>query len=294
MSTIVAAMHPISAQDADTETDRLFDDTQRKAMTTMAEPEFTRSARRPVAVVEGPMLQWASGLQTTDKRIYAGWLIEAGKLLDLDTCLADDGFQQVTIKHGNGNIVTHWAIETANVFIIADGVQTPAEMRRSDQRFGIAYGWRTLDTGRRQSQLKARVFLRELLLAGYTDPLTLTVKSTLTDDVLNAFMRQYDVLNAVDGFRQDDKKPVLNAPLYACALPLAAGAEVVRGTGANTKEIAPPIADVPSPITKEYIRANWIKRDWTARIEAIIDATIQWSIDESQRITAGAPERAAA
>lgn len=252
----------------------------------MADMEFSRRARRPVPVVDGPLLQWASGLTTKDKRIYAGWMVEAGKLDVLDEAMEAAKFAQVTIKHGNGNIVTHWAVETANVFLIADGIQSMAEMKQTEDRYGVAFGWRTTEEGRQQSQLKARVLLRELLAVGYNDPLTLTVKSTLTSDVLNALMSQYSVLDAVDAFRAADEKPPMNPPLYACSLPLSAGAEVTRGRGSQTKEIVIPTANVPSPVDREYIKANWTRRSWTAIIEPLIDPTIAWSIVESQRFAA--------
>ena len=42
--------------------------------------QFSRGpARRPQPRVADPLLQWASGLPTADKRLYAGWLVEAGK-----------------------------------------------------------------------------------------------------------------------------------------------------------------------------------------------------------------------
>jgi hypothetical protein len=35
---------------------------------------FSRGpARRPVSRVADPPLQWSTGLQTTDRRIYTGW-----------------------------------------------------------------------------------------------------------------------------------------------------------------------------------------------------------------------------
>ena len=254
----------------------------------MADAEFTRSARRPAPVVEDALIQWATGLQTVNRQIYAGWMVEAGKQDDLDGAMESAGFSKVTIKHGSGKVVTHWAIETANLFILADGVQTSAELKRSAERYGVAYGWRTTDTGRQQSVLKARVMLRELLAVGYTDPLTLSVKSTLTGDVLAALLAQYDVLDAVAAFRALDGKPAMQPPLYACYLPIGPGNEVARGSGTNTKEITPPVAKIPQPITKEYIRAAWCKRDWIAVIEPLIDPTIAWSVAESQRIASGA------
>lgn len=248
---------------------------------------FTRSARRPTPVIEGPMLQWATGLTTANRQIYAGWLVEAGKLDALDDAMHAAEIGQVTIKHGNGNIVTHWSIETANVYVLADGVQSIGEMKHTDERLGIAFGWRTLEGGRQQSVLRAQVLLRELCAVGWYEPITLTVKSTLTGDLITALMRQYEVLDAIDAFRALDKKPPLDPPLYACALPLGPGVEVTRGSGGQTKEITPPIANLPAPITKDYIRAMWCKREWCEAIEARMDAVITWSVAESQRIAAG-------
>jgi hypothetical protein len=73
---------------------------------------FTRGpARRPAAPVADPLLQWATGLPTTDRRMYAGWLVEAGKHAELDDAMGRVNFSPVSIRHGSGKIVTHWAVE---------------------------------------------------------------------------------------------------------------------------------------------------------------------------------------
>jgi hypothetical protein len=260
----------------------------------MEDVTFTRGpARRPAPRVADPLLQWATGLQTKERRIYAGWLAEAGKIEALDEAMAQAGFSQVTIKHGSGNMVTHWAVETANLFVIAEGVQSIGEMKHTEDRYGIAFGWRTLEGGRQQSVLRFRGFLQELLNVGFYEPLLVTAKSTLTGDLIASLTRQYDVLDAVDAFRKLDKKPPLQPPFYACSIPLGPGEEVSRGSGGQTKEITPPIANIPNPITKEYIRAHWIKREWAALIEdgrggpSLIDQTIAWSITNSKQIGIG-------
>ncbi len=248
---------------------------------------FTRGpARRPLPRVADPLLQWSTGLPTKERRIYTGWLAEAGRVDALDAAMEQAGFTQVTIKHGSGNMVTHWAVETARVFVVAEGVQSIAEMKHTSDRYGVAFGWRQLPGGKQQSQLRARVFLQELLQAGYEEPLLLTVKSTLTGDVIAALTRQYDVLDAVDVFRAQDRKPALNPPFYACAIPLGPGQEVARGS-VQTKEITPPVACIPTPVTKEHIRAHWIKRDWVALIEGMLDDTVRWSRDLSLAIEMG-------
>lgn len=258
------------------------------------DPPFTRGpARRPAPRVSDPLLQWSTGLTTKERQIYAGWLIEAGKLPELDDAMAAANFSQVTIKHGSGNLVTHWAIEIADVFVIAEGVQSIGEMKHTDDRYGIAFGWRTLEGGRQQSVLRFRGFLRELLQVGFHEPLLITAKSTLTGDLIAALTRQYEVLDAVDAFRTLDKKPPLGPPLYACSIPLGPGQEVARGSGGQTKAITPMVARIPAPITKEYLRAHWIKREWLALIEdgrggpPLIDQTIAWSRAASKQIAAG-------
>lgn len=253
---------------------------------------FSRGpARRPIPQVADPLLQWASGLPTKDRRVYAGWLVETGKHEELDDAMARAHFSPIVIKHGAGNLVTHWAVEVANVFVVAEGVQSIGEMKHTNERYGIAFGWRTLEGGRQQSQLRARVFLRELLECGFSEPLLLTVKSTLTGDLLTALTRQYDVLDAVDAFRAVDKKPPLQPPFYACSIPLGPGAEVARGS-VQTKEITPMVARIPTPVTKEHIRAHWIKRDWVGLVEARLDDTVRWSTETSLAIGLGEEQAA--
>jgi hypothetical protein len=269
--------------------------------------QFSRGpARRPQPPVPEPLLQWATGLQTSERRIYAGWLVEAGKIDALDEAMEQAGFSQVTIKHGNGNLVTHWAVETANLFVIADGVQSIGEMKHTTERYGIAFGWkavgaRPLGSGgaapsaqrltpnapRMQSQMRFRAFLRELLEVGFTEPLLVTVKGTLTGDLIGALTRQYEVLDVVDAFRKQDGKPALNPPFYACSIPLGPGQEVLRGSGSESKEITPIVADIPTHIAKEYILQHWIKRPWVQLVEGLIEQTIAWSVATSALIAAG-------
>jgi len=253
----------------------------------MDDVTFSRGpARRPLPRVADPLLQWSTGLQTKERRIYAGWLVEAGKIDTLDEAMEQAGFAQITIKHGSGNLVTHWAVETANLFVIAEGVQSMSELKHTTERYGIAFGWRTLEGGRGQSVLRFRAFLHELLAIGFYEPLLVTAKSTLTGDVISALTRQYDVLDAVDAFRAKAGKPPQHPPFYACSIPLGPGQEVARGS-IQTKEITPVVAHVPTPITREYILAHWIKRDWVALIEGLLDQTLAWSVATSQTLAVG-------
>ncbi|HEU5012480.1 MAG TPA: hypothetical protein VFT66_08040, partial [Roseiflexaceae bacterium] len=162
-----------------------------------------------------------------------------------------------------------------------------SEMQHTTDRYGIAFGWgRHPTTGRQQSQIRFRAFLQELLAVGFQEPLLVTAKGTLTGDVIPARSQQYEVLDMVDAFRKESGKPPLTPPFYACSIPLGPGQEVARGT-TQTKEITPIVAQIPSPITKDYIAAHWVKRPWVTLIEGIIDQTIAWSLTASTQIAAG-------
>lgn len=253
----------------------------------MEDVTFSRGpARRPTIRLTDPLLQWSTGLQTQQRSIYAGWLIQTGRVEALDEAMQKAGYTTVTIRHSGGNLVTHWAVETANLFIIAEGVQSLAEMRTVSERYGIAYAWRTLPDGRPQSVLKFRAFMRELLAVGYTDPLVVSVKSTLTGDVLEALIHQYDVLDTIDQLRADQGQPPLNPPFYACSIPLGPGQEVARG-GAQKKEIVPIVAQIPDPIDRPYLVSHYIRKAWVPLIEEMLDTTIAWSVATSTQIAMG-------
>lgn len=160
-------------------------------------------------------------------------------------------------------------------------------MQHAPDRYGIAFGWKTLQNGRQQSQIRFRAFVRELLEFGYTEPLLVTAKGTLTGDIISALTRQYDVLDAVDGFRVQSGKPAMKPPFYACSIELGPGKDVTRGSGGQTKEITPVIARMPSPITKDYILAHWTKKLWVGLIEGMLDQTVAWSIAISTMIASG-------
>lgn len=253
---------------------------------TSDDPGFTRGpARRPMPAIVDPVLQWASGLPTADRRFYAGWLLETGKGgPELHQAMHEAGFEKITIRHGSGNVVEHWRVDVCNAFIVAEGLQSIAEMQQTRDRFGIAFGW-----FQNRSYLRARVFMHELLAVGYTLPLQISIKGTITGDFLAAAGRQFDVFDAIAAYRAQAQKPPRALPFYACSIPLAAGGEVIRGTGGATKEIAPIVSWVPQgTIPQAYIMDHWIDRAWVPLIESHLDQTIAWSVAVSAQIAEGA------
>lgn len=259
----------------------------------MSDITFNRpGARRPAPKVLDPLIQWATGLNTNDRRIYSGWLCEIGRSEALDDAMTDAGFQQVTIKHGSGNVVTHWAMPSLDAFVVCQGVQAIHEMH-GGERYGIAFGWTSRQqNGRPQSILRARVFVRELVAVGYMEPLMLTLKGTVTGDFIGALTQQYAVLEAVDAARSRKGKPVMNPPFYAVAIPLTTGQDVTRGSNGATKEITPVVANVPNPVTDAYILERWVGKHpgLLAKIEGMLDTTVAWSVSTSAQIGIGESE----
>lgn len=217
------------------------------------------------------LLQWAIGLPTKDRSLYAGWFVQRGKDEQLDTCAAAAGLPTVTIKHSEAGLVEHWRLDTADLFIIAEGLQSTAEMGVTSERYGVAYWWETTEQGREISQLRARVLVKQLVDAGYTQPLTLTVKSTLTGDVLNAFERVYDMLDWVKRTNGRD------LPFYAFALSVSPGGEVQRGKAGAQKEIVPPVAQMPTEITRDWLLGRYVGSTLARTCADLLPATVAWS-----------------
>lgn len=257
------------------------------------EPAYLRGpARRPVPQLADPLMQWASGLTTHNRQVYAGWLVESSKDDALDKAMAAAGVDAVVIKHGSGNLVTHWALSTASLLILCDGIQSIAEMRDTQDRYGIAFGWEgvkdSMTAGRLVSRLRCRVLIAELVAVGYVSPLLLTLRGTMTGDLLSACMQHFAVLDQLNAYRAQASKPELQLPFYAVSLPIGPGQEVQRGNGGQSKTITPPAAQIPDPITAEYIKSRWTKQPTIAAIEALLDATVAWSVTESAKIASGA------
>jgi hypothetical protein len=120
----------------------------------------------------------------------------------------------------------------------------------------------------------------------YNEPILVSLKSTLTGDVLAALTRQYDVLDAIDALRVQQGQPPLNPPYYACSIPIGPGQEVQRGSKGAQKEIVPPVAQIPTPITRDYLVTHYIRKGWVKQVERLLDQTIAWSVATSEQIVA--------
>lgn len=231
---------------------------------------FAYSSERP----DGVMLQWATGLTATNRQMVAGWFIETGKDADLDDALQSIGIPRVSIKHGSGNVVTHWHLEKAELLVVAQDTEPAGR--------GTVYKW--VD-GR--SKYKARVYVRALVDAGYVAPLLISFKSTLTNDIRATLRRLYELVQATGN---------KSIPIYAFWLPTGPGDDVAKGT-VQTKNVAPPIAILPDEMTREWLVGQYAKKthpDLIAHVEQELPAAIAWSVKEcGEETTTATPSDAA-
>lgn len=246
-----------------------------------------RQARNVSPPTFDPILQWANNVIDVDNNMaYVGWLSEHGKNKEFDMAMLDAGFVTTTIKHGNGKKVRHWLIPTVELYPLIEHVSTFLEIKTTNERFGMALGWRTLESGAKQSFLKFKA-LMGALYPYYCEPVIVTAKSTITDDLIAALLRQYDILDWISASVKAGGKEPLAYPYYAISLVLGAGEEVRRGD-TKTSSVVPPINAAPKPMTRDYAAQVFIGRQHYQPlinlIESLLDDAAQWSITETERM----------
>ena len=94
------------------------------------------------------------------------------------------------------------------------------------------------------------------------------------------------MLASYNAHRKMAGKGEIDLPFYAFSIPLKPSEkDVTRGNknGGQTKEVTPPVADIPSMITPKYFDQHIIKKPWTSIIEAQVDRTIEWSVQLSEK-----------
>jgi len=264
--------------------------------TTMAEPNFGRPVPpRPPADVQRPEpdLAWASELPSSPKNIgqfkekYTGWFTPTGEHEDLDVAMSDLEVKPLYIKHGSGNIVQHWPIDFHMIPLI-ERVDTLKTIKTDDTRMGMAIGWRIKDDGRPESFCKFLALHVPLLANGYSTPFLVTVKSRSVQNMVNALIRQYDVLDWISNSRKASGKSPVAYPFWSIAMRMGLGEREVRGT-TQTKEYIPFASHLPQVITKDVALDLFYPADhpeWVELIRPLLDNINDWSTEASKPVNA--------
>lgn len=235
-----------------------------------------------------------------------GWHIKAGINPSLDETMEGMGVHQYLVQHkrpdkdGKTEPKPYWRLREASLIVIAGRLQSPLEMKRNLQdRIGLAYAWEPLynEQGqpilnkrgkqKRQTVLKMRVFVHELVQHGYSEWFPVTLSGYSTDAVFEALAEQYRVLECYSTYRRAQGKNAI-APFYLFSLPTAPGALKMVGEPPDQGSISPITARVPEAIDKNYLKSHLIPTYLIERIrEHALEEAIVWSIEESIRIDQG-------
>jgi len=290
--------HPttISIPDA-TYTDEAFD---------AFEMDFAEGEQADKPMTEEARLWWFNGLPTDTDTMAIGWHIKAGVNPSLDEILQAMGVTQYLVQHkrpdkdGKTEPKPYWRLRETSLIVVTQRLQSPLEMNRNLQdRVGLVYAWEPVcdEHGRpaftkrgkpkRQTTLKMRVFIHDLVLHGYSEWFPVTLSGYSTDPVFEALAEQYRVLECYSAYRRAQGKNAV-APFYLFSLPTAPGAMKMVGEPPDQGSIYPIVAQVPEVVDKAYLKQHLIPTSLIEHIrEHVLDEAIVWSIEESIRIDQG-------
>lgn len=225
------------------------------------------------------------------------------ELMDAMDYLCEQGkARPVVVEHfdkdGRPNRVASWQfLPGLSLFVVCEGIPMKSEMLRDvKHRLGIAYAWpRGIDAKGKAltSSLQFTAFVKELMDAGYPGAFNVRFTSYLTDKALSALNAHEYVLKAAEALRGEEEP----LPWYAYAqyiacstLTLTAGTE----TG-KTKQLYYPVPLIPrlpkhdKDAVMAYLASMAISYEQALIIESDnrVEATVNWSIEKSQRLQAG-------
>jgi hypothetical protein len=237
------------------------------------------SGRRPIKDADGHDLYEDGEPLMADMR-FKGFFTEVGRHPDLDAILREKDAKIIKITHGSGEEVTHWALPSVTVFLIAKGLPSNA---RGDGQCGMVYTWRSKHNGSgNESVVYAQVMIRQLL-PEYAKPFVVTMKSTQSTDLLNAMSKQYKVLRKAHEVLQRLGKD-MPLPLWSYSIALGAAKNTdARGAGKKSN-IYPVISGVPEDITGEYLHDHEVPTEFIDILREAADKSVEWATGLHQRI----------
>jgi hypothetical protein len=280
-----------------TYTDEMFD---------AFEMDFAQGEQADKPMTEESRLWWFNGLPTNTDTAAIGWHIKAGVNPSLDETMQLMGVSQSLVHHrrpdkdGKIEPKPYWQLRDASLIVIAAKLQSFQEMNRNLQdRSGLAYAWQPVyDEGgqpvfnrqgkqKRQKTLKMRVFIHDLALHGYNEWFFVTLSGFTTDTMFQALTEQYRVLDTYSDYRRAQGKNDI-APFYLFSLPTTPGAMKLVGKPPDQGSIYPIMTQVPTNITKDYLKAHMTPKHLIEHIrEQVLEEAIVWSIQESMRMDQG-------
>lgn len=224
---------------------------------------------RVSAVQDAVTLQYANGKSVARQTIgtgrfapYVGFHIEVGKDADFDEAMRSAKIAQIEIKHqrqGGAEIVKHWGIgEAVRLYPVTSGPVAATVAGSLSGRnapataeAGIGMRW---GSGER-SKMAIRGYLDVLVRVGFARLVQLSVRSRMTDVLLQALLDHGRACEAADSLVDRTRHPEV-VTFHELALPLGPGEEQEWGKG-DTATVVPFACLHPAQFDAEYLRTVW-------------------------------------
>lgn len=268
-----------------------------------------------------PRIMWSSGKVAMKRQGLTrfasgvGFFTERGRDEELDAACEAAEVEQIEVRHGGGNIVTHWYFGENLLFLpVTQGPPAEAlyaltrdeKMRQKTASSGLRVYWRN-----GASNVQVRGFIDPLLRVGYDRIMQLNVKGTISDLFIKALCDHVRVCKAADSIVDRSKHPGA-IELYEIALPLEPGMEQEFGKE-HRLQLTPVMSGHAAEVDKSYIKKVWAASlygkvdieasamrewddilEWAARVEVDEeeDGGVQSPVPGSDHITSGVTYRA--
>lgn len=230
----------------------------------------------------------------------SGWHIQIGKYPYLDKACEKAQCRKIYIEQTSGKN-GYWQLGKnggVHFFVLAKGCYSETEMNNKQNRAGIAFGWHKGEDGKNIKTLKFRAFVKELLPffdeENPAKPIVVVVKKGFANDLLPILGREghHRVLKANDqGFLEKHGKAT-KTPYWGISLFLGPGKKIKRMNKDKSlgSVVSPIVSDIPAVITSDFLAAHHVG-DYLDLVRGEIKTSnysIEWSLQESEKIYAGA------
>lgn len=225
------------------------------------------------SVSDAPIIQWNNGrmevrLNPGQGRFLnnaPGFFSEVGKDQLFDEFCATAELSQIEIRHprstGAPAVVLHWDLgEKLRFYPLTSGPVAPtvaaslsARNHAATIEAGIGIRWGR-GTGER-SRLALRGYLQVTDRLIFHDPVQISVKSKMTDELLAALVDHVRVCEVADTLIDRNKHPDM-VQCFELAMLLGPGAEQVWGSDVTTM-VFPLASEHPATVDRAYIKTLW-------------------------------------
>ena len=209
--------------------------------------------------------------------------MEVGKDEELDAAMLAAKITQVEIKHqrtGGAEIVRHWSLPHSLAFYpVTSGPVAPSvtgslagrnATLTAEAGLGLRWG-----KGDERSKMAVRGYLNELVKVGYVRLVQLSVRSKMTDVLLDVLLQHGAACEAADSLVDRTKHPEV-VTYHELALVLGAGEEQEWGKG-DTSTVVPFVCLHPAEVDREYIRSIWRSNIVHAAAQRDWESIVQWA-----------------